>query len=178
MQRPLAFATAVVALAGSASPAIASQSRRVHQQTAVSAVRSGTAYDARLRGTVTISAARAEATRAVVRIAAPVHFSGSCFPDKAVRVRGTAENVMLVLMRRTSAGSAPTEIAYFGRFPRAEGRRTFSSMCGGDQLLRRGGYDLVLLHTSGTARVTLQIGASSATRSSRPSGRAAPPSLR
>jgi hypothetical protein len=60
---------------------------------------------------------------------------------------------MVVMVQRGTRGA---NTQYFGRFPRREGSRTFSSFCGGGAELAPGTYDVVLLHSVGTARVTLR----------------------
>lgn len=102
---------------------------------------------------VTTFTARTPVSRTVVEVPRPVAFSGSCFPESAVSVTGSAEQVMLVLIQRGTKGAG---LAYFGRFPRREGSRTFSSMCGSPSVLAAGTYDVVLLRSAGTARVTLR----------------------
>lgn len=83
-----------------------------------------------------------------------VPFGGLCFPEPAVTVSGTAEIVVAVLIPPDRKVPA----TLFGRLPRRAGAsRVFSTECGGGSALAAGRYRLLLLHSPGTARVSLRL---------------------
>ena len=112
--------------------------------------------------TIVLSAAAASAT---VTLPRDVSYSGSCFPEKAVTISGSAESVLVTLV--PAAGDEP---AYFGRFPKRQGGSHFSNMCGPRTVLPAGTYQLVALRSPGSATVVLQFPGLTGRSSLRPTG--------
>lgn len=104
-----------------------------------------------LAGTTTIIAASASSS-AQVDVHRDIAFSGQCYPESAATISGTAVSVLVALIPTNDPGNP----VYFGRFPRQEGGRTFSSLCGGGTL-KAGTYTLVMVRTAGTATLTLRL---------------------
>lgn len=105
-----------------------------------------------LAGVTTIAAAAA-ASSTRVSVARDVTLTGLCFPEAAVTFTGSADGAVLVLVPVDDPGNP----VYFGRFPKAEGSESFSSLCGSGAPLKRGTYTAVLLHSPGSVAVTLRL---------------------
>lgn len=104
-----------------------------------------------LAGRTTITSTASSST-ARVWLGRGVTLTENCFPDTVTKITGSAQVVVLALTPLRDPGSP----VIFGRFPRQEGGHTFSSPCNGARL-EAGFYSLHLLHTPGTAAVTLQL---------------------
>ena len=90
-----------------------------------------------------------------VSVRSSVSLAGQCFPEPAFSAVGSADAVMAVLIPRAS-NNATSAIVSFGRFPRSGGGQSFSTLCG-SRILDAGKYQLVVLHTPGTATITLRL---------------------
>ena len=106
-----------------------------------------------LAGTTTVPLGLSTSTQ-LVNVPKALSFPGSCAPEPLVSVAGTADAVVVALV--PVGVKSPTPVL-FGRLPRAQGGKTFSTLCGAGATLAAGKYKLVALRTSGTATVTLRL---------------------
>lgn len=106
-----------------------------------------------LAGTTTVPLASSTGTQ-LVSVPKTVKFGGFCEPEPQVSVAGTADAVVIALI--PVGVTSPTPIL-FGRLPKSQGGKTFSTLCGGGSALPAGKYKMVTLRTAGTATVTLRL---------------------
>jgi hypothetical protein len=106
-----------------------------------------------LAGTTTVPLTSPTSSQ-LVSLPKAVVFGGLCEPEPLVSVSGTADAVVLALVPVGVA--SPTPIL-FGRLPKAEGDRTFSTLCGNGAAIPAGKYKLVALRAAGTATATLHL---------------------
>jgi hypothetical protein len=106
-----------------------------------------------LAGTTTVPLALPTSSQ-LVSVPKAVAFGGLCQPEPLVSITGTADVVVIALIPVGVA--SPTPIL-FGRLPKAEGGRTFSTLCGAGAVIPAGKYKLVALRSAGTATATLHL---------------------
>lgn len=83
----------------------------------------------------------------------------SCLNPPELTITGTADVVVLVLMRQPykTSDAAANGVFAVGRFPRAGGGTRFDTACGQNRTLTAGTYRLVVEHTPGTAAIALHL---------------------
>ncbi|MHB8449111.1 MAG: hypothetical protein ACYDAQ_01360 [Mycobacteriales bacterium] len=102
------------------------------------------------------------ATETEVVLSRPVHFpGGECYDSPSVRVQGSAQVVDVELIsipfRFFDNNYAWGHIYNFGRFPPSDGGGTFTDTECTPTTVAAGTYRLVIVHTPGTASVTLTL---------------------
>jgi hypothetical protein len=108
-------------------------------------------------------------TRMAVRLSRPVKFPPGYTDVKFVTVSGTADMALAYLVPRQRP--LLKEPAVFGRLGREVGRTTIAGFPDGASRLAAGTYDLVVVHTPGTAKITLTFPGLSGRTTLRPATR-------
>lgn len=115
-----------------------------------------TAFPVALAGTTRIVAPDHPA-RMVVQVPRPVRFGGQGYLDLPyIRVDGTASAVAVYLIP-VHTRLRSEEVTMFGRLPSSLGQHTIASFPGGNESVAPGDYDLLVVHSAGTATVTINF---------------------